>query len=286
MLPPCAGCPAAAHLLELRNDGGYHLRGTGPHRKTGAPLAGSGRWTSEQNSERGHRLVLHRTPGSRQAVFRVQPDGTLRALEVQGMPAVSSASSNARPWVLYRTVRMPADPGAAPLPTARAVKETPEAQTGTAQGTEGMDLNASGKGSGAGAGNPTGIQTQTATNSQPSAALQDTYWKLVALQGQAAPMLPGQEREVRITLVSRSRQVHGFTGCNALGGQYTLGSQALQFHQLASTRKMCSPPANQLERAVLDALKATTSHRIEGEQLVLLRNGKRALARFEAVYLR
>lgn len=117
------------------------------------------------------------------------------------------------------------------------------------------------------------------------AQLQDTYWKLVALGGQPAPMLPVQEREVRITLGSANHQVQGFSGCNGMGGSYTLDGAALKFDQLVSTRKLCAPAANALEREVLAALKATSHFRVQGEQLLLLGNG-RVLARFEAVYLR
>lgn len=116
------------------------------------------------------------------------------------------------------------------------------------------------------------------------AHLQDTYWKLVALDGQPTPMLPGQEREVRITLGSANRQVQGFGGCNGMGGSYTLDGAALKFDQLASTRKMCAPAANALERKVLGALQTTSHFRIRGEQLMLLGSG-RVLARFEAVYM-
>ncbi len=121
----------------------------------------------------------------------------------------------------------------------------------------------------------------------PAARLQDTYWKLVALHGQPVAMVPGQEREARITLGSESHQVQGFTGCNGLGGRYTLaGAAALKFGPLASTRKMCEPAANALERGVLDALAATTSYHIDGgAQLMLLGDGH-VLARFEAVHLR
>lgn len=117
------------------------------------------------------------------------------------------------------------------------------------------------------------------------AQLQDTYWKLVALDGQPAPMLPVQEREVRITLGSANHQVQGFSGCNGMGGSYMLDGAALKFDQLVSTRKLCAPAANALEREVLAALKATSHFRVQGEQLLLLGNG-RVLARFEAVYLR
>lgn len=117
------------------------------------------------------------------------------------------------------------------------------------------------------------------------AQLQDTYWKLVVLDGQPAPMLPVQEREVRITLGSANHQAQGFSGCNGMGGSYMLDGAALQFDQLVSTRKLCAPAANALEREVLAALKATSHFRVQGEQLLLLGNG-RVLARFEAVYLR
>ena len=119
----------------------------------------------------------------------------------------------------------------------------------------------------------------------PVAHLQDTYWKLVTLQGQPAQMLPGQDREVRITLGSTNSQVQGFTGCNAVSGKYTLSGEQLKFAALASTRKMCEPAPNALEREMLAALSDTTAYLVEGERLMLLGDG-RVLARFEAVYLR
>ena len=273
VLPPCAGCPAVAHLLVLHGDGSYRLRGTGLDSATGAPRVRSGRWTTDPN---GRRLVLRHAKGHPHAAFSVQPNGTLQALGTESTPVFFSA----RPVVLHRIGRLPPAAGAASLPLHSLAQA--QAQASKAQGTEGMAANRTGPGFGSSAG----TETQAAVDRQSSAQLQETYWKLVSLQGQPVSMLPGQEREVRITLVSRHHQVQGFTGCNALGGQYTLDGAALQFHRLASTRKMCSPPANQLERAVLHALRATTGHRIEGEQLVLLLDGQRELARFEAMYLR
>ena len=123
-----------------------------------------------------------------------------------------------------------------------------------------------------------------APHSSPKALHQqpllDTAWTLLSLQGQSVSPQPGQEREVSITLGSESRQVQGFTGCNALlGGPYTLSGLNLKFDQLASTRKMCAPDANALEREVMSALRATTSYHLAGKQLLLLGDG-RVLARF------
>lgn len=121
--------------------------------------------------------------------------------------------------------------------------------------------------------------------SPATAALRDTYWKLVELGGQAVAMQPGQEREVRITLASQDQRLTGFSGCNALSGAYALNGSALKFDPLASSMRLCEPAPNTLERQVLDALIATTGQRIDGQQLSLL-GGDRVLARFEAVYLK
>ena len=118
-----------------------------------------------------------------------------------------------------------------------------------------------------------------------TAALRDTYWKLVELGGQAVAMQPGQEREVRITLARQDQRLTGFSGCNALGGAYALNGSALKFDPLASSMRLCEPALNTLERQVLDALIATTGQRIDGQRLSLL-GGDRVLARFEAVYLK
>ena len=115
--------------------------------------------------------------------------------------------------------------------------------------------------------------------------LQDTYWKLAELKGQPVVMLPGQEREVRITLARQDQRLMGFSGCNALGGTYRQNGASLNFGQLASSMRLCEPSLNALERQVLDALIATTGQRIEGKQLSLT-GGTQVLARFEAVYLK
>lgn len=116
------------------------------------------------------------------------------------------------------------------------------------------------------------------------ASLTNTYWKLVELHGARVTMTPEQEREVRITLDDNGK-VSGFTGCNRVMGGYTVAADVLRFTQLGGTRMMCPPPAMQLESAVLAQLNSVTGFRIEGEQLILLKDGA-PVARYESVYLK
>ena len=118
-----------------------------------------------------------------------------------------------------------------------------------------------------------------------TAALRDTYWKLVELGGQPVAMLPGQEREVRITLASQDQRLMGFSGCNALGGSFAQNGTSLKFDQLASSMRLCEPALNALERQVLYTLVATNGQRINGQRLTLLAD-EQVLARFEAVALK
>lgn len=116
------------------------------------------------------------------------------------------------------------------------------------------------------------------------ASLTNIYWKLVELDGARVSMTPEQEREVRITLDDNGK-VTGFTGCNRVIGGYTVAADVLRFTQLAGTRMMCPPPAMQLESAVLANLNSVTGFRIDGEQLILLKDGA-PVARYESVYLK
>lgn len=117
----------------------------------------------------------------------------------------------------------------------------------------------------------------------PQASLTNTYWKLTQLDGADVAMAPQQEREVRITLTSDGK-VTGFTGCNRVMGGYTLAGKTLRFTQLAGTRMACPPPLMQLESAVLANLNSVTGYQLEGEKLILLKDGA-PVARFESVYL-
>jgi heat shock protein HslJ len=117
------------------------------------------------------------------------------------------------------------------------------------------------------------------------ARLQDTYWKLVEIGGQAVAPMPGQQREVRITLAGEGARLSGFSGCNQLIGSYDAEGTKLRFHP-TGTMMACEPPLMELEQRVHAALAGTTGYRIEGQRLTLLDGDGKALAGFDAVYLR
>ena len=62
----------------------------------------------------------------------------------------------------------------------------------------------------------------------------------------------------------------GSTGCNQWGGDYTVDGGSLELGELAMTAMGCPPPADDVERAVVDALEQVAGWRLEGEELVLL----------------
>jgi heat shock protein HslJ len=120
---------------------------------------------------------------------------------------------------------------------------------------------------------------------KPRASLRDTYWKLAEIGGKPATMMPTQQREVRITLSSDGARLMGFSGCNQLVGSYEAGDRSLRFHA-AGSMMACEPELMELERNVHQALGLTTAYRIEGERLSLIGADNKALATFDAVYLR
>ncbi len=117
------------------------------------------------------------------------------------------------------------------------------------------------------------------------ATLENTYWKLVELRGQAVKTADG-ERELHFILQGPRRQVAGYSGCNRLGGGYTLDGDKLSFGRSASTMMACAPAAMELEGRFHAMLAATARWRIDGERLALSDTQGTLLARFEAVYLR
>jgi META domain len=77
-------------------------------------------------------------------------------------------------------------------------------------------------------------------------------------------------------------RVAGSTGCNRFTAEYTLDGQALQIGEVASTRMACVPPADEVERAYLDALGRVARWRVDDGELVLLDGDGAQLLRYRA----
>ena len=114
-----------------------------------------------------------------------------------------------------------------------------------------------------------------------TATLVNTYWKLTELGGAPAAVLP-EKREAHFILTAEGTRIAGTGGCNRLIGTYESGpDSALKLKVGGMTMMACEEPLMTQERKFIEALKASTSYRIDGEKLEL-RQGDQVLARFES----
>ena len=112
------------------------------------------------------------------------------------------------------------------------------------------------------------------------ATLENTYWKLTNLRGNAV-VAADQQREPHLVLQPAQHRVAGSGGCNQLAGGYTLAGEHLTFGRTAGTMMAC-PQGMEQERAFLDALAVVATWRIEGQRLDMLDPRGDVVARFVA----
>lgn len=124
-----------------------------------------------------------------------------------------------------------------------------------------------------------------AADAPGTAALLNTRWRLVEIDGQPVTLVAGQ-REPFLQLSGEGNRVRGFDGCNGLSGRFEQGSDGLLFKALALTRPGCAGAAGAQEASYLAALQATASRQIVGDALWLRDAQGRVRLRFAALYLR
>jgi len=124
-----------------------------------------------------------------------------------------------------------------------------------------------------------------AADAPASAALLNTRWRLVEIDGQPVTLAAGQ-RELFLQLSSEGNRARGHGGCNALSGRFEQGSDGFLFKALALTRRACAGAAAAKEASYLAALQVTASRQIVGDALWLRDAQGRVRLRFEALYLR
>jgi heat shock protein HslJ len=103
----------------------------------------------------------------------------------------------------------------------------------------------------------------------PANDLLETYWRVVAIEGQGVARRPGT-RELHIVLKREGSRVIGFAGCNSLAGTFEQDGGGLRFSdKLAMTRMACGGGGDALEAAFTKALLSTNSYRIAADMLEL-----------------
>jgi putative lipoprotein len=117
----------------------------------------------------------------------------------------------------------------------------------------------------------------------PVVSLANTYWRLVELDGVAAPLGAGGG-EAHLVLERGTDVVRGFAGCNTFRGTYQSSGPDLQFGPLATTRKMCLEGMD-LERALLAALESVAAFHVSGDRLTLADSAGTARMLLQAVAL-
>src|SRR5690349_21664704 len=72
-----------------------------------------------------------------------------------------------------------------------------------------------------------------------TAELENTYWKLVEMNGQPV-ITPDNAREIHMVLGpgGNEKQIKGFAGCNTIGGSYTTEGSKIKFITI-STKMFC-----------------------------------------------
>lgn len=123
------------------------------------------------------------------------------------------------------------------------------------------------------------------TNGLVTESLENTYWKLVELDGESIEMAEGQ-REPHLVLHAEDSRVAGSTGCNRLMASYEKDGDSLRFSQAATTMMACLNGADMdVEPRFLEVLEKTTSYRVLTDQLELRDADGKVLARFEVRHL-
>jgi heat shock protein HslJ len=119
------------------------------------------------------------------------------------------------------------------------------------------------------------------SNKNLSIELQETYWKLIELNGQPVTNPPGNQKEAHIILKKEDHRLQGAGTCNTLMGSYELeeGNQ-LRFSDVASTRMACGDMS--VEDQLKMVLETTDNYVINGKYLMLHKARMSPLAKFEA----
>jgi len=116
-----------------------------------------------------------------------------------------------------------------------------------------------------------------------TATLENTYWKLMRLGGEAVSVVDNQ-REPHFILQAEQKRVAGSGGCNRMMGTYALDGSKLTFSQMAGTMMACQQGMD-LEQAFYAALPRVATWRIDGETLELFEAGGASVAEFESRYM-
>lgn len=110
--------------------------------------------------------------------------------------------------------------------------------------------------------------------------LAETKWKLVWLKKEK--VIQKDKKDYFLKLNSKDGRFTAFAGCNSIAGNYAMPSpDTLSFSEVIMTRMAC--PDMTLEDIFGAMLVQVTHYKLENETLTLFGEGKKVLAKFEAI---
>jgi putative lipoprotein len=124
--------------------------------------------------------------------------------------------------------------------------------------------------------------TTPAADTQSTAPLLDTHWKLTQL-GEQQITPPPDARPIHVVLHAENQRVTGYSGCNQMMGAFVLEGSALRFDRMGGTMMACVANMD-LERQFLTMFGQVTGWQIQGQTLRLLDASGKPLATFESGY--
>ena len=115
------------------------------------------------------------------------------------------------------------------------------------------------------------------------ALLQNKYWRLTELNGQAITNDGKETPEIFLVLYSDGNRAAGNAGCNRFSGEYELGDNGfiIRFGALIHTEMACA--ALETEQAMLKVLESADSYYVTDSTLQLNKAKMAPLARYVAV---
>ncbi len=126
-----------------------------------------------------------------------------------------------------------------------------------------------------------------AVNAPPIQDISGTQWQLIRWyytspndQKTRHRSIPYSENKSSITLdfSSDGKTVSGFAGCNRFTAQVELGNRGFTIEKIASTRKACSPPLDQLEYKLLSHLSDYRTMVRDGDRLLIMTRDQEVLS--------
>jgi heat shock protein HslJ len=112
------------------------------------------------------------------------------------------------------------------------------------------------------------ISACSAQNGGDSSASLIGSWKLVAYGPANAPIPAVEGVEAGLTFEADGKAT-GTSGCNGLGGDYTVAGDQITFGEFVSTLMACDDPIMAQEGAAYKVMTGTATYKIEGDTLTI-----------------